>query len=201
MLRRLKKMSKIDPGNSKLRGKNLFKGDHLSRIPPVSRCDGLTGYRLAGRKTIADTYGGEEARRRCVSGKMSRSTVSCYATAYCKIWYAGIADEVLTRAYIMAKPVGVYVNTFGTSKVNMEDGEIAKKIEQLFDLRPAMIIRRLGLKNPIFLATAAYGHMGRNPYTAKVALMRNGTPEEKDVEFFAWEKLDYVPVIKKEFGL
>jgi S-adenosylmethionine synthetase len=117
---------------------------------------------------------------------------------------AGVADEVLAQvAYAIgvAKPVGVYINTYGTSRVNLEDGEIARKIEKLFDLRPAVIIKRFGLKNPIFLPTAAYGHMGREPYTQQVTLLRNGTPETREVEFFAWEKLDFVDNIRKEFGI
>src|SRR4030042_2088758 len=107
---------------------------------------------------------------------------------------AGIADGVLVQvAYAIgvAKPVGLYVNTFGKSKVKYDDGQIAERIARLFDLRPAIIIKRLGLKNPIFLATAAYGHMGRKPYTAKVKIMKDQSEVTKDVEFFAWEKLDY----------
>jgi S-adenosylmethionine synthetase len=117
---------------------------------------------------------------------------------------AGIADEVLVQvAYAIgiAKPVGLYINTFGTANIKLDDGEIAKQIASLFDLRPAVIIKRFGLKNPIFLPTAAYGHMGRSPFTKKVTLLRNGSPETKEVEFFAWEKLDYVSNIKKEFGI
>jgi S-adenosylmethionine synthetase len=83
----------------------------------------------------------------------------------------------------------------------MEDGEIARKISNIFDLRPAIIIKRLGLKNPIFLPTAAYGHMGRQPYTEKVTLLKNGSSFSQEVEFFTWEKLDYVDKIKQEFAL
>jgi S-adenosylmethionine synthetase len=117
---------------------------------------------------------------------------------------AGLADEVLVQvAYAIgvAKPVGVYVNTYGTAHVNLDDGSIALKIEKMFDLRPAAIIKRFGLKNPVFLPTAAYGHMGRDPYSAKVTVIPNGSPKEVEVEFFAWEKLDYVDAICKEFGL
>ena len=105
---------------------------------------------------------------------------------------AGIADECLVQvAYAIgvAQPVGLYVNTYGTSKVKISDGEIAQKLLKIFDLRPAAIIKRLKLKNPIYLPTAAYGHFGREPYT------QNG------IEFFTWEKLDYVDTIKKEFAL
>jgi S-adenosylmethionine synthetase len=117
---------------------------------------------------------------------------------------AGLADEVLVQlAYAIgvAQPVGVYINTYGTSKVGVNDGEIAQRIEKLFDLRPGMIIRRLGLKNPIFEPTAAYGHMGREPYKDKVTFIENGQEVEKEVEFFTWEKLDYVDAIKKAFNL
>lgn len=101
----------------------------------------------------------------------------------------------------VAQPVGVYVNTYGTKKVQFSDGEIAKKIQKLFDLRPSAIIKRLKLKNPIFLPTAAYGHFGRQPYTQTVVVNENGKHVSKEVEFFTWEKLDYVDQIKKEFGL
>jgi len=117
---------------------------------------------------------------------------------------AGLADEVLVQlAYAIgvAEPVGVYINTYGTAKVDFSDGEIARRIEKIFDLRPGMIIRRLGLKNPIFEPTAAYGHMGREPYIDKVVFIENGKEVEKEVEFFTWEKLDYVEAIKKAFEL
>ncbi|HJZ38982.1 MAG TPA: methionine adenosyltransferase [Bacteroidales bacterium] len=194
------------------RVKVLFKGDHLLYVNPTGKFviggpHGDTG--LTGRKIIVDTYGGKGAHGGGAfsgkdSSKVDRSAAYAMRHIAKNMVAAGIADEVLTQvAYAIgvARPVGVYVNTFGTSKVSMDDGEIARKIANLFDLRPAIIIRRLGLKNPIFLATAAYGHMGREPYTKKVNLLLNGKPEERAVEFFAWEKLDYVNVIKKEFGL
>jgi S-adenosylmethionine synthetase len=117
---------------------------------------------------------------------------------------AGVADEVLVQvAYAIgvANPVGLYVSTYGTAKVKLDDSEIAKKISGLFDLRPAVIIKRLGLKNPIFLPTAAYGHMGREPFTQSVTFLKNGSSTTREVEFFTWEKLDYVEKIRKEFGL
>jgi S-adenosylmethionine synthetase len=83
----------------------------------------------------------------------------------------------------------------------MNDGEIAKKINEIFDMKPAAIVKRFGLKNPIFKATASYGHVGRTPYTQKVAFGRNGSGDEKEIEFFAWEKLDYVEKIKQSFAL
>jgi S-adenosylmethionine synthetase len=164
---------------------------------------------LTGRKIIVDTYGGKGAHGGGAfsgkdSSKVDRSAAYAMRHIAKNMVAAGLADEVLVQvAYAIgvAKPVGVYVNTFGTSKVKEHDGEIALKIEQLFDLRPAAIIRRFGLKNPIFLETAAYGHMGREPFTSEVILMTNGSERKEKVEFFAWEKLDYVDAIRKEFKL
>jgi S-adenosylmethionine synthetase len=195
-----------------VRVKALFDDHFLLFVNPTGKFviggpHGDTG--LTGRKIIVDTYGGKGAHGGGAfsgkdSSKVDRSAAYAMRHIAKNMVAAGIADEVLAQvAYAIgvAKPVGVYVNTFGTSKVNFSDGEIARKIELLFDLRPAVIIKRFGLKNPIFLPTAAYGHMGRKPYAAKVTLLRNGTAESKEVEFFAWEKLDYVDAIKKEFGL
>ena len=164
---------------------------------------------LTGRKIIVDTYGGKGAHGGGAfsgkdSSKVDRS--AAYATRHIakNMVAAGLADEVLVQvAYAIgvAEPMGLYVNTFGTSKVQMTDGEIAKKINGLFDLRPGKIIRRLGLKNPIFTPTAAYGHMGRDPYKGKVKFLDNGQEVEREVEFFTWEKLDYVDKIKEAFGL
>ena len=164
---------------------------------------------LTGRKIIVDTYGGKGAHGGgAFSGKdpskVDRS--AAYATRHIakNLVAAGIADEVLVQvAYAIgvAQPVGIYVNTYGTKKVNLTDGEIAQKIAKIFDLRPAAIIRRLKLKNPIFLPTAAYGHFGREPYTKDVTVIENGKEVTKTVEFFTWEKLDYVDIIKKEFGI
>ena len=127
---------------------------------------------------------------------------------------AGIADEALVQvAYAIgvAKPVSLSVNTYGTSKVNLTDGQIAEKLNEIFDMRPSAIISRLGLTNPIFSPTAAYGHMGRESYTEKVSFStikseqkgnvttQTHTVEEREVEFFTWEKLDYVDKIKTAF--
>ena len=104
----------------------------------------------------------------------------------------------------VAKPLGLYLNTYGTASVDMSDSEISAKLQDIFDLRPSAIIRRFGLKNPIFRKTAAYGHMGREPHKEKVAIypdINGGEIEMKEVEFFAWEKLDYVDRLKAEFGL
>ena len=165
---------------------------------------------LTGRKIIVDTYGGRGAHGGgAFSGKdaskVDRS--AAYATRHIakNMVAAGLCDEVLVQvAYAIgvAQPVGLYVNTYGTSHVRMSDGEIARHIEQLFDLRPYAIVERFGLKNPIYAPTAAYGHMGRDPYTQRVQFIdAKGNAEERDVQFFGWERLDYVDCIRKEFGL
>ena len=199
---------------SKLPGrvKSLFDNRFLLFVNPTGKFviggpHGDTG--LTGRKIIVDTYGGKGAHGGGAfsgkdSSKVDRSAAYAMRHIAKNMVAAGIADEVLAQvAYAIgvAKPVGVYVNTFGTSRISLNDGEIAQKIAGLFDLRPAVIIRRFGLKNPIFLPTAAYGHMGREPFRAKVTFLTNGLSEIREVEFFAWEKLDYVDVIRKEFGL
>ena len=119
---------------------------------------------------------------------------------------AGVAREMLVQvsyAIGIAKPVGIYVNTAGTASVKMTDGEIAKKIEKMFDLRPAMIEKEFGLRKPIYIETAAYGHMGRKPRTVeKVFRSANGKPDKKmTVQLFRWEELNMVNEIKKAFGL
>ncbi|MEY2898871.1 MAG: hypothetical protein RL138_924 [Bacteroidota bacterium] len=156
---------------------------------------------LTGRKIIVDTYGGKGAHGGgAFSGKdpskVDRS--AAYATRHIakNMVAAGLCDEVLVQvAYAIgvAKPVGLYVNTYGTSKVEMTDGEMAKKVADIFDMRPAAIIDRLKLKTPIYSETAAYGHMGRTPGKKTI----NG----KTYETFTWEKLDYVAKVKKAFGL
>ena len=164
---------------------------------------------LTGRKIIVDTYGGRGAHGGgAFSGKdaskVDRS--AAYATRHIakNLVAAGLCDECLVQvAYAIgvAEPVGLYVNTYGTAKVNLSDGEIAAKVSKLFDLRPYAIVERFGLKNPIFRPTAAYGHMGRDPYEAEVTVYKNGKPQQKTVQFFGWEKLDMVDPIKKEFRL
>ncbi|MCQ2203132.1 MAG: methionine adenosyltransferase [Bacteroidales bacterium] len=168
--------------------------------------NGDTG--LTGRKIIVDTYGGKGAHGGgAFSGKdpskVDRS--AAYATRHIakNLVAAGIADEVLVQvAYAIgvAEPVGLYVNTYGTSKVNYTDGEIAEKVMSLFDMRPSAIIKRFGLKNPIYGPTASYGHVGRKPYTSKVSFNVNGQKIERELEFFTWEKLDYVEKIKSAFS-
>ena len=165
---------------------------------------------LTGRKIIVDTYGGRGAHGGgAFSGKdaskVDRS--AAYATRHIakNMVAAGVCDEVLVQvAYAIgvAEPVGLYVNTYGTSHVEMSDGEIAQKIGQLFDMRPYAIIERFGLKNPIYAPTAAYGHIGRDPYSAPVILYDSeGNEYTMTVDFFAWEKLDYVEQIRAAFGL
>lgn len=195
--------------NSSIAG--LFR-DFILHVNPTGKFviggpHGDTG--LTGRKIIVDTYGGKGAHGGgAFSGKdcskVDRSAAYAARHIAKNMVAAGVADEMLVQiAYAIgvAQPVGVYVNTYGTSKVKLTDGEIATHVQKLFDLRPGMIIRRLGLKNPIFEATAAYGHMGRKPYTDLVTFIENGKEVKKEVEFFTWEKLDYVDSIKKEFGL
>ncbi|MBN2814309.1 MAG: methionine adenosyltransferase [Bacteroidales bacterium] len=194
------------------RVQDLFDNNYLLYVNPTGKFviggpHGDTG--LTGRKIIVDTYGGKGAHGGGAfsgkdSSKVDRSAAYAMRHIAKNLVAAGVADEVLAQvAYAIgvAKPVGVYVNTFGTARVKIDDGQIAEKIASLFDLRPAVIIKRFGLKNPIFLATAAYGHMGRKPYTGKVTFVKNGDTETRDVEFFAWEKLDYVAKIKEAFNL
>ncbi len=165
---------------------------------------------LTGRKIIVDTYGGKGAHGGgAFSGKdpskVDRS--AAYATRHIakNLVAAGVADEVLIQvsyAIGVAKPMGMYVNTYGTAKVDMKDGEIAKKIEEIFDMRPYFIEQRLKLRNPIYEETAAYGHMGRkNEVITKTFVSPDGTSLSLDVELFTWEKTDFVEKIQKVFGL
>lgn len=165
---------------------------------------------LTGRKIIVDTYGGRGAHGGgAFSGKdpskVDRS--AAYATRHIakNMVAAGICDEALVQvAYAIgvADPMGLYVNTYGTSKVNMSDGEIAEKIGKVFNMRPYAIEERLKLRNPIYRETAAYGHMGRTPEVKTVKFESpDGTTKEMSVETFTWEKLDFVDRLKSEFGL
>ncbi len=165
---------------------------------------------LTGRKIIVDTYGGKGAHGGgAFSGKdpskVDRS--AAYATRHIakNLVAAGLADEILIQvsyAIGVAKPMGVFVNTYGTKKIDISDGEIARKVSELFDLRPAAIEERLKLRNPIYSETAAYGHMGRTPEVKTVRFESpNGEVVEKEVETFTWEKLDYVDKIKDTFGI
>ncbi|HJW16324.1 MAG TPA: methionine adenosyltransferase [Flavisolibacter sp.] len=165
---------------------------------------------LTGRKIIVDTYGGKGAHGGgAFSGKdpskVDRS--AAYATRHIakNLVAAGICDEILVQvsyAIGVAQPTSVNVNTYGTAKVDMTDGEISKLVEEIFDMRPYFIEQRLKLRNPIYSETAAYGHMGRKP---EVVTKEFSTPDgkvvKKKVELFTWEKLDYVPKVKKAFGI
>ncbi|MFT6205960.1 MAG: S-adenosylmethionine synthetase [Spirosomataceae bacterium] len=164
---------------------------------------------LTGRKIIVDTYGGKGAHGGgAFSGKdpskVDRS--AAYATRHIakNMVAAGLCDEVLVQvsyAIGVAKPCGVFVNTYGTAKVDMKDGTIAREIEKIFDLRPYAIEQRLKLRNPIYSETAAYGHMGREPKTVTKIFENAGQRAEVEVELFTWEKLDYVDQIKEAFGI
>ena len=191
----------------------LFEGaDYKLHVNPTGKFviggpHGDTG--LTGRKIIVDTYGGRGAHGGGAfsgkdSSKVDRS--AAYATRHIakNMVAAGLCDEALVQvAYAIgvAEPVGLYVNTYGTAHVGLSDGEIAERLRGLFDLRPFAIVERFGLKNPIFAPTAAYGHIGRDPYRAKVTLYEGERAVEREVQFFGWELLDYVEPIKKAFGL
>ncbi|SKB82742.1 methionine adenosyltransferase [Parapedobacter luteus] len=165
---------------------------------------------LTGRKIIVDTYGGKGGHGGgAFSGKdpskVDRS--AAYATRHIakNLVAAGVADELLVQisyAIGVKDPIGIYVNTYGTSNVGLSDGEIARKIQELFDMTPYGIETRLKLRNPIYSETAAYGHMGREPRTVtKTFENSNGEITSLDVELFTWEKLDYVDRVKAAFGL
>ena len=165
---------------------------------------------LTGRKIIVDTYGGRGAHGGgAFSGKdpskVDRSAAYAARHIAKNMVAAGVADEMLVQisyAIGVAEPVSIYVNTFGRSHVALSDGDIAKKIKTLFDLRPHAIENRLKLRNPIYTETAAYGHMGREPKTVhKHFESRYDGARDMEVELFTWEKLDYVDVIRKAFGL
>ena len=157
-----------------------------------------------------DTYGGKGAHGGgAFSGKdpskVDRS--AAYATRHIakNVVASGLADKCLVQvAYAIgvAEPVGLYVNTYGTCKISgLSDADLAGKLDKLFDLRPASIIKRYGLKNPIYFETAAYGHMGRKPRKKKVEIGLNGKTKVLEIETFTWEKLDMVDKIKKAFKL
>lgn len=191
---------------------SLFKNDFILHVNPTGKFviggpHGDTG--LTGRKIIVDTYGGRGAHGGgAFSGKdpskVDRS--AAYAARYIakNLVAAGVAEEVLVQlAYAIgvAKPVSVFVNTYGTAANGLTDAAIAEKVNEIFDLRPAKIIEKFQLKNPIYEPTASYGHVGRKPYTKAVKVIRDGKPVEKVLQFFGWELLDSVPKVKESFGL
>jgi len=192
--------------------RDLFRHGYKLLVNPTGKFviggpHGDTG--LTGRKIIVDTYGGKGAHGGgAFSGKdpskVDRS--GAYAARHIakNMVAAGVAREVLVQiAYAIgvAQPVSVFVNTFGTCNIPMTDSEIATKISEIFDLRPAKIIERFQLKNPIYEVSASYGHMGRDPFTKMVEVVENGILVQKEVQFFGWEKLDFVEKIKKSFGI
>ncbi len=194
------------------KARKLFDTKYTLHVNPTGKFviggpHGDTG--LTGRKIIVDTYGGKGAHGGGAfsgkdSSKVDRS--AAYATRHMakNIVAAGLADQCLVQvAYAIgvAKPVGLYLNTYGTSKVDMTDGDLAKKLDKLFDLRPSAIVKRFGLTNPIFSETAAYGHMGRKPGKKTVTIGLNGDSKKVTVETFTWEKLDMVDAIKQTFDL
>ncbi|TDQ30282.1 methionine adenosyltransferase [Tenacibaculum caenipelagi] len=191
----------------------LFNDDIKYHINPTGKFviggpHGDTG--LTGRKIIVDTYGGKGAHGGgAFSGKdpskVDRS--AAYATRHIakNLVAAGVADEVLVQvsyAIGVVEPMGIFVDTYGTSKVDLTDGEIAQKVSEIFDMRPHAIESRLKLRNPMYSETAAYGHMGRtNEVVSKTFTQPNGESITLDVELFTWEKLDYVSKVKESFGL
>lgn len=191
----------------------LFNSDITYHINPTGKFviggpHGDTG--LTGRKIIVDTYGGKGAHGGgAFSGKdpskVDRS--AAYATRHIakNLVAAGIADEVLVQvsyAIGVVEPMGIFIDTYGTSKVNLSDGEIAEKVSQIFDMRPYAIETRLKLRSPMYSETAAYGHMGRtNRTVTKTFAQPNGESITLDVELFTWEKLDFVDEVKKTFNL
>jgi len=205
--------------------KRLFKNDFKLFVNPTGKFviggpHGDTG--LTGRKIIVDTYGGRGAHGGgAFSGKdaskVDRSAAYAARHMAKNLVAAGVAEEALIQvAYAIgvAQPVGLFVNTYNSSKLKnkdgkkMKDGEIAKILSEVFDLRPYAIVERFGLKNPIFEATASYGHFGRDHYTKEVEVYyeneqttKRGDQFFKQVDFFAWEKLDYVDRIKKAFNI
>lgn len=192
----------------------LFNDDITYHVNPTGRFviggpHGDTG--LTGRKIIVDTYGGKGAHGGgAFSGKdpskVDRSAAYAARHIAKNLVAAGIAPEVLVQvsyAIGVAKPMNIYVNTYGKSNLSISDGDIAKKVETLFDMRPKAIEERLKLRNPIYAETAAYGHMGREPEVVTKKFSSRYNPEGivREVELFTWEKLDYVDLVKKEFQI
>jgi S-adenosylmethionine synthetase len=191
----------------------LFTDEIVYHINPTGKFviggpHGDTG--LTGRKIIVDTYGGKGAHGGgAFSGKdpskVDRS--AAYATRHIakNMVAAGVADEILVQvsyAIGVAKPMGIYINTYGTAKVGLSDGEIARRVESIFDMRPYAIEQRLKLRNPIYEETAAYGHMGRkNEVVTKTFYSPYRDAVVKEVELFTWEKLDFVDQVKAAFGI
>ena len=194
----------------------LIGDDYILHVNPTGKFviggpHGDTG--LTGRKIIVDTYGGRGAHGGGAfsgkdSSKVDRSAAYAARHIAKNMVAAGVADQVLVQlsyAIGIAEPLSIYVDTYGSKRPaaleGMTDGQIAEHVGKLFDLRPASIVRRYGLKNPIFEATASYGHFGNRPYTKVEKVWENGVECEREIEFFGWERLDAVEQIKAEFGL
>ncbi len=205
--------ARLERANDKL--SELIDEAYILHVNPTGKFviggpHGDTG--LTGRKIIVDTYGGRGAHGGGAfsgkdSSKVDRSAAYAARHIAKNMVAAGVADEVLVElsyAIGIAEPLSVFVDTHGKKNpalATMSDGEIARRIAALFDLRPAAIVRRFGLKNPIFEATASYGHFGNRPYTKTVPFYENGQKVEREVEFFGWEKVDMVEPIRKALGL
>ena len=202
--------ARLERANDKLA--DLINDDYILHVNPTGKFviggpHGDTG--LTGRKIIVDTYGGRGAHGGGAfsgkdSSKVDRSAAYAARHIAKNMVAAGVAREMLVQvsyAIGIAQPLSIYVDTYGTSNVDLTDGQIAEKISSMFDLRPAAIVERFGLKYPIFEATASYGHFGRRPYTELVRFVGEGKEFAKEVEFFSWEKLDEVDNIKQVFGL
>ena len=206
--------ARLERANDCLAG--LIGDDYILHVNPTGKFviggpHGDTG--LTGRKIIVDTYGGRGAHGGGAfsgkdSSKVDRSAAYAARHIAKNMVAAGVADQVLVQlsyAIGIAEPLSVYVDTYSSKRPaaleGMTDGEIARRVAKLFDLRPASIVKRYGLKNPIFEATASYGHFGNRPYVKPVKVWENGVECEREVEFFGWEKLDAVEQIKAEFGL
>ena len=219
MLERIKKdvkeilIPRVIEKQQKQSVKDLFNSIYTLHVNPTGKFviggpHGDTG--LTGRKIIVDTYGGKGAHGGGAfsgkdSSKVDRSAAYAVRHIAKNMVAAGLCEEVLVQvAYAIgiAEPVGLYVNTYGTAKVNLTDGEIADKVKNLFDLRPKAIEERLKLRNPIYSETASYGHVGRTPQVVtKVFTSRYLENKTVEVELFTWEKLDYVEKVKEAFAL
>ncbi|MGB5317536.1 methionine adenosyltransferase domain-containing protein, partial [Eudoraea sp.] len=195
------------------KAQNLFDKDIIYHINPTGKFviggpHGDSG--LTGRKIIVDTYGGKGAHGGgAFSGKdpskVDRSAAYAARHAAKNLVAAGVATEILVQvsyAIGVVEPTSINVNTYGTSKVDLTDGQIAEKVAKIFDMRPFAIESRLKLRNPIYFETAAYGHMGRNPQkTTKVFESPYNGKVTKEVELFTWEKLDCLEEVKSAFGI
>jgi S-adenosylmethionine synthetase len=202
--------ARLEKAGDKLAG--LIPDKYILHVNPTGKFviggpHGDTG--LTGRKIIVDSYGGRGAHGGGAfsgkdSSKVDRSAAYAARHIAKNMVAAGVAGEMLVQisyAIGIARPLSIFVDTRGSSKIGLSDGEIAARIDGLFDLRPSAIVKRFGLKNPVFEATASFGHFGNRPYTKEVTFFENGRQTRRNVEFFAWEKLDAVEAIGKEFGI